>query len=121
MGVATPRIERGKNERLGEEEEGEREYGRVRAVSLLRNRHDADVSRYIPGSTTTALLSSNPEVPSPARGGCMRSGTEGRKTHSRREGENEGGENRGCRASGAMATATVVGQRRLQQTAREGR
>lgn len=49
---------------------GEREHGRVRAVSLLRNRDDADVSRYIPGSTTTALLSSNPEVPGPVRGGC---------------------------------------------------
>lgn len=42
----------------------------VRVVLLLRNRHDADISRYIPGSTTTALLSSNPEVPSPVRGGC---------------------------------------------------
>lgn len=96
---------------------GEREHGRVRAVSLLRNRHDADVSRYIPGSTTTALLSSNPEVPGPARGGCT--GWHGEEENAlmaggkgRGRGENGGDENRGCRVSGAVVMATVVGQRR---------
>lgn len=102
----------------GREDWGSENSDCVRAVSLLRNRHDADVSRYIPGSTTTALLSSNPDVPGPARGGCT--GWHGGEENALAtaggggEGENGGGENRGCRVSGAVATATatVVGQRR---------
>lgn len=58
---------------------GGNESATVRAVSLLRNRHDADIVRYIPGSTTTALLSSNPEVLQPGSMGDARRRARGEK------------------------------------------
>lgn len=111
MGVATPRTERGTNEKPGGRGRGRG--GRARpckggftAAQSARRRRQSLYTWF--NDHRPALV--QPRSARPGSRGMHGAARRGGKRTRDGEGENGGGENRGCRASGAVATPMVVGR-----------